>query len=140
MNELVATDNGTLFNPATAKASYCSMSANTPEEKKKLFNAINATGKHLKDLVNMDLEIMHVYAETVEFVDKSDGTVTPGVRMVVIDNKGESYQTCSQGVFSSLQKMFSIYGEPSSWEKAIKVKVKQLNRGDNRNVLYLELV
>lgn len=140
MEQLATTDNGTLFNPATAATSYCSMAAKTVEEKKKLFNAINATGKQLKDMVNMDLDVRHVYAETVEFVDKADGTVTPGVRMVIIDDNGESYQTCAQGVFSSLQKMFSIYGEPNSWKSPIKVKVKQLNRGDNRNVLYLELV
>ena len=46
-------------------------------------------------------------------------------RIVLIDDKGESYQCVSNGVWGSLKKMFAVYGAPT-YEEPINVVVKQV--------------
>ena len=54
-----------------------------------------------------------------------DGTVEQAPRIVLIDDKGESYQCVSNGVWGSLKKMFAVYGAPT-YEEPINVVVKQV--------------
>lgn len=111
-----------------AQVSYCSMSAETNEEKLKLFKAINDTDKRLSDVVNTVIMLKDIYAEQVNFVDEETGEITPGVRIVLVDDKGTSYGCASQGVFNAISKLISIFGEPT-WEPALPVKVKEIKKG-----------
>lgn len=111
-----------------AQVSYCSMSAETEEEKLKLFKAINDTDKRLSDMVNTTIMLKDIYAEQVNFVDEETGEITPGVRIVLVDDKGVSYGCASQGVFNAISKLISIFGEPT-WETPLPVKVKEIKRG-----------
>ena len=111
-----------------ARVSYCSMSANTDAEKLKLFKAINDTDMRLSDVVNTTIMLKDIYAEQVDFADEETGEITPGVRIVLVDENGTSYGCASQGVFNAINKLISIFGEPT-WETPIPVKVKEIKKG-----------
>lgn len=120
--------------------SYCSMLAETAEEKAVLYNAMNAPDKRLKDCINLDINIKDVFVEVVNCINKETGIVEKCPRTVIIDDKGVGYQCVSLGVFSALKKLFAVYGEPAAWEKPLKVKVKQINKSADKNILTLEVV
>lgn len=120
--------------------SYCSMVAQTVEDKAVLYNAMNAPDKRLKDCINLDINIKDVFVEVVNCINKETGIVEKCPRTVIIDDKGVGYQCVSLGVFSALKKLFAVYGEPSVWEKPLKVKVKQINKSADKNILTLEVV
>lgn len=128
-----------LVDRSSATMSYCSVKATTNEEKVALFNAINNPEKRLKEMVNVPIALKDVYCERVTFIDKGTGEAQPGVRMVLIAEDGTAYQAASKGVFSSLDKLFKVFGYPNTWDKPISIIPKVIDRGTNRQVLVFSL-
>lgn len=120
--------------------SYCSMVAETQEQKAVLYNAMNAPEKRLKECVNLEINIKDVFVEVVNCTNKNTGLIEKCPRTVIIDDKGIGYQAVSLGVFSALKKLFAVYGEPISWEKPLRVRVKQISKSADKNILTLEVV
>lgn len=124
----------------TAEVSFCSMIAETLDEKKALFTAMNNPTKKLDECVNMTIMAKDVYAESLQFVDEKTGEIQPGVRIVIIDTEGNSYGCCAMGVFSALKKLFKVFGMPT-WEEGIAVTPYTVpsRRVPNGKVLTLKL-
>ena len=121
----------------SAQTQFCSLSASTDEEKAKLFNAINNPEKRLADCINMTINAKDLYIEVVNCTNEQTGEVTACPRIVIIDEKGVSYQAVSLGIYSALKKVIQIFGAPS-WQKPIKLSVKQVTKGA-RKMLTLEI-
>lgn len=116
----------------TRQTQYCSVVAQTDEEKALLFNATNNTAHRLSDCINMVINVKDVFVEVVNCTNQETGEVTPCPRIVLINEKGEGYQCVSLGIFSALKKLFAIYGEPKDWSKPIKLEVKQVTKGERK--------
>lgn len=113
----------------TAQLSYCSIKAETDTDKAKLYNAMNNPDGRLADCINMTIAIKDLYIEVVNCTNEETGEVTACPRIVIIDDKGKSYQCVSIGIYSSLKKIIQIFGEPTAWTKPVKVMVKQITKG-----------
>lgn len=122
----------------TAKTQFCSMIADSDEAKAKLYNAMNNPDKRLSDMINMQINAKDLYIEVVNCTNTETGEVTACPRIVIIDEKGRSYQAVSIGIYSALKKVIQVYGAPT-WEKAIKLEVKQITKGE-RKMLTLNVV
>lgn len=105
--------------------SYCSMTANTEEEKAALFAAMSNPTHKLADCINMEIDFKNVYVEMIDIVDRNDGQIKTMARTVLMDEKGESYQCVSTGVYEGLKKLFRVYGRPESWQKPLRIKILQ---------------
>lgn len=116
----------------TRQTQYCSVVAQTDEEKALLFNATNNTAHRLSDCINMVINVKDVFVEVVNCTNQETGEVTACPRIVLINDKGEGYQCVSMGIFSALKKLFAIYGEPKDWSKPIKLEVKQVTKGERK--------
>lgn len=119
--------------------SYCSLVANSEDEKLTLYNAMNNPDFRLADMINEIINVKDVFVEVVHCTNRKTGEITSCPRIVLIDEAGASYQCVSIGVFSALKKLFSVFGEPSTWTSSIPIKVKQLTKGE-RKMLTLEVV
>ena len=117
----------------TENSMYTSMRAETDEEKAKLFNAMNNPDHRISDMIGKTIIVKDLFVEEVEMANEETGEVVKAPRIVVIDTKGESYQAVSVGVMSAFKKLFQLFGPPT-WEKGIKLEVKQLKKGKN-NIL-----
>lgn len=114
---------------------FCSMAANSPEEKANLFNATNNPAHRIADYINSTIHIKDVFCEIVNVTNRETGEVSQCPRVVLIDDKGEGYQAVSFGVFSALKKLMQVYGVPT-WEPAIPVKVQQISKGTNKMLTF----
>ena len=121
----------------SAQLSFSSLKANTDEEKANLFNAINNPEKRLADCINMKIKAKDLYIEIVNCTNEETGEVTACPRIVIIDDKGVSYQAVSLGIYSALKKVIQIFGAPT-WEKPISLEVKQVTKG-TRKMLTLNI-
>lgn len=119
------------------KASYCSLAADTPEEKAVLFRAMNNPDGRLKDCINLVIYVKDLFCEVVECTNKETGEVSKCPRIVVIDKDGKSYQSVSLGVFNAFKKLMMVYGQPT-WAEPIPVKVKQITKGE-RSILTFDV-
>lgn len=119
---------------------YCSVVAETEEEKIMLYNALNgdADGKRVQDMINMEIEVKDVAFEIVDLIDDKTGEVEEAPRAILISPDGEVYNATSFGVLSSIQRCISVFGEPT-WIPAKKFRVKQA-KTKNGTMLKLDMV
>ena len=122
----------------TAKTQFTSMVATTDDEKAKLYNAMNNPDKRLADCINMVINAKDLYIEVVNCTNQETGEVTACPRIVIIDDKGVSYQCVSIGIYSAFKKVIQVYGAPT-WDKPVKIRVIQITKG-NRKMLTLNVV
>lgn len=122
---------------STAQMSFCSMKAETQEEKTKLYNAMNNPDKRLGDCINKTINAKDLYVEIVSCTNEETGEVTPCPRIVIIDDKGVSYQCVSIGIYSAIKKIIQVFGAPT-WTTPIKLEVIQITKG-NRKMLTLNV-
>lgn len=120
---------------------YCSIKADSFDEKAKVYNALNSPDKKLSEMINIVIEVKDIVAHEVQLVNEETGLVTNCLRTILVGADGTTYNAVSQGVANSLTRIFQIFGEPSTWEKPIKVKPVQkvTNNGTNK-VTILEVV
>lgn len=120
---------------------YYSFQPETMKDKVTLFNALNNPNKRIEDCINMEIKVKHILVEQVEIIEERTGEMIVAPRIVLLDDKNESYTCVSLGMFSALKRTFQIFGEPSEWKKAITFRVVQkATRNGNNKVLTLELI
>lgn len=124
-------EEGTNFivNLKSASTSYCSLNVNTQKEKEHLFNIISSPTDRIANMINEIIELKDIYVETVELTNEETGEINFAPRTILIDKNGKSFECVSIGIFSALKKLFQIFGEPCIWEKPIKIKIKQIQKG-----------
>lgn len=108
--------------------SFCSMVATTEEEKVNIFNAMNSAEKSIKECVNMELHIVDVFMEVVQCINEETGETKACPRTVLIDKDGVGYTAVSVGVFSSLKKLFQVFGVPT-WKTPVIIIPKIISKG-----------
>lgn len=108
----------------TNLAAFCSVNAETMEDKALVFNAANNPQHKVADFINKKIMVKDIYAETLELVNKDTGEIDKAPRIVFIDDQGEAYECVSVGMFSALKKLIATFGEPT-WEQPIPVVIKQ---------------
>lgn len=104
-----------------------------------IYNAINNKGESLDDHKGEVLEIVNVAAHPVSLVDENTGEVVDALRTVLIDKNGINYDAVSQGIASSLQKIFGIVGMPPWNNEPLKIKVveQKTRKGFKTNTIEL---
>lgn len=124
-----------IFEQGNQKPAYCSIVAESFDDKAKIFNAMSSPDERLRNHINEIIKIRDVYCEIVECVNKDTGETSEAPRVVLIDTEGKSYQCVSSGIFNSLKRLFTVFGMPT-WEKGVPCKVKQVSNGE-RQILTL---
>ena len=124
-----------IFEQGNQKPAYCSIVAESFEDKAKIFNAMSSPDERLRNHINEVIKIRDVYCEIVESTNKYTGETSEAPRVVLIDTEGKSYQCVSTGIFNSLKRLFTVFGMPT-WEKGVPCKVKQVSNGE-RQILTL---
>lgn len=104
-----------------------------------IYNAVNSKGESLDDHKGEVLEIVNVAAHPVSLVDENTGEVVQAMRTVLIDKNGKNFDAVSQGVVSSLQKIFAIVGKPPYNDEPLKIKVveQKTRKGYKTNTIEL---
>ena len=121
-----------------AQTAYCSLKADSAQDKATLYNATNSTQERIGDHINEVIAVRHIYVEAVQCTNRETGEIKACPRVVLITDKGVGYQAVSLGVYSSVKKLIQIFGEPQNWTAAIKLKIRQLTRGEYK-ILTLEI-
>ncbi len=129
-----------LVDLTTAQTSYCSMTPETPEEQKALYNAVNAPAHRLSEFIGQEITVSDVYVEIVKITNTETGEVTEAPRIVLFDGNGESWACTSIGIFGALKKLFAVFGTPETWREPLTLRVKQIERGNGKRLLSLVAV
>lgn len=102
-----------------------SMPGDSFEERTNLVRVVENAAP-IQEHVGETISLVHVVVERAEFVNEQTGEFEPGARVTMIDTEGRSYVASSKGVLNSVQRLFSIVGNPDTWEgQSVPVKVVQ---------------
>ena len=96
-------------------------------------------GESLDDHKGEILEIVNVAAHPVSLVDENSSEVVDTLRIVLVDKNGVNYDAVSQGIASSIQKIFGIVGMPPWTGEPLKIKVveQKTRKGFKTNTIEL---
>lgn len=92
----------------------------TVETKMKIYNAMNESDKKLADQLNLNVTLKDLIAYPIQLVSEQTGELVEAMRMVFIDEKGETYSSVSKGILGSVQNIIGLFG-PAPWEPGITV-------------------
>lgn len=112
---------------------YCSMVAETREEKAVLYNAVQNPDSKISDHINQKIQFINVKMEQVEMTDEETGETRKAIRTILITPDGKGILCTSNGIARSLYDMFSIFGTPDTWEgEVMECIVRQVETGKGR--------
>jgi hypothetical protein len=100
----------------------CSFDLKTPAGRELLQKCEEEPDKPVRELVNMELQLQHVYARVVDYTNPETGEVYPILRICLVDDKGNVHPCASDGVRDSLVRLMAGHGMPP-WKKPIPVRI-----------------
>lgn len=151
-----------IFNDANLGSQFISFTAETHEDRVKLFNAINAPTDRLQNFINTPLKIRDVIVSVVKLAEKNDddsdkskgkGKVkedeeNPFInepkkmhdvyRVILLDAEGKSYTATSVGIYNSIQTLYNVFGT-LHFEDGLDIIVRQ-KQLKNGNTLTINLI
>ena len=114
-----------------------SFQAETVEDKKALYNAINSPDFRIADMINKPINIRDALIMTVALSDDDTGEVREMPRSILIDTEGKTYTAVSSGIASSLRNIFSVFGT-LHFDDGLEMTVKQVKKkkGSTLNLVF----
>lgn len=116
MNEM------TIFNAASNAIPYCSFQPDTAEGATALFNAMSQAENAVKEFVNMDIEVAHVFVQGTVKVDDETGEARDTAKTVLFDSEGHTYATTSTPFYKALVNLCTMIGSPDKWVSPVVIK------------------
>lgn len=108
MNEIIKIANETL--PVVS-----SFNAETIEDKKRFYNALNNPAGDVKDLINQPIEISDYHMQWEQRTN-DDGEPYDRIKTTIITADGNSYTTTYKSFAKSLVQLMQVFGLPESWD------------------------
>lgn len=130
--EMTTPDNTTIEAIKGSSIAYCSMVANTKEEKIALYNATSNPEARLGDMVGEEINVVHIVFEMITVKDDA-GFESEAPRIILIDDNGKSYTAVSWGIYNSLKNVFRYIDNPP-FNPPLKIKVTQVVKGTKRTL------
>lgn len=123
---------------------YFSRVAETEEDQIELYKVFNDSDSglvtQLKNMIDKEITVKHVYTLPYESFDEKTGVVTDGVTTTIEDVDGSYYATSSKSVYHKIFSIMQTFGYPTDENyKPIKVKVIGIRR-QNGVQIDLELI
>lgn len=140
---IVQLDDGT-FKKNMKYRKFFSRQAETQDEKIELYKVFNDSDSELvtpmKNMVDKEITIAHVFLQPYESFDEQTGKLTSGVTTTLEDVDGSYYATSSKTVYYTLSNIFETFGTPTD-ENYKPVKVKVIGRKQKNGVqIDLEII
>ena len=108
----------------TNKTIVTSLTLDTIEDKKKMFNAMNATDYSLSEHLEQPIKVVDYLIHDCEIAD-DNGEKQETKRLVLFDEDGKTYSTVSNSAYDSFGKIVTIFGEPSEWNGELSIKASE---------------
>lgn len=101
-----------------------SMQANSIDDKKRFYNALNSPNGDVRDVVNTEITLKDFHMSYEEKVNE-EGEFFKAVKTTIVLTDGRSYSTTYKSFAKSLIQLMQIFGTPDEWENhEIRIKVR----------------
>jgi hypothetical protein len=125
-NYAITKDENGKFKRKAVYSHYSSVVPETKEQKVAMFNLLNgddeqtaALGEHIGAL----LQVANVIHNPYDSLNEDTGELEYGVLTYLFTPEDQVFVTSSKSVYHTLQNVYKVWGEPTSWEEPLKFKV-----------------
>lgn len=109
------------------------------EARKAIYTATNDAEK-VSDHLDETFALKHVVVQSLDIADEETGVISPVVRTILIADDGRAYAAISEQLYSSVQGIIAILGEPASWPEPVNVQVVEKRSSKGRRFFSISLV
>lgn len=120
-------------------AGWCSLAAVDDRDKVTLFNAVTTPTK-LSAQINKQITVRHIYVEVVQVTSEETGQLVNAPRVVLIDDKGNGFQSVGSGIYNACKRIIGIFGDPANWATPHVVEVVNVDLPGGRHTYTLKIV
>lgn len=115
---------------------FTTVKAETIEERKRIFNALQKCDVMIKDIPGQEIEFDGVHVREYEKKElKEDGTQRIGHTTILFGTDGKTYVTASNYFFNSIAQIIAANGGNITKENPIKIKiVKRQTKGQGEAI------
>lgn len=106
------------------RPSIASWDLTTPEGRELLQRCEETPDEKLRELVNQEILVQHVYAKIVDYTNEATSEVYPITRICLITPEGKVHACAADGVRDSINRLSQGRGYPP-WKVPVRVKVAQ---------------
>lgn len=92
-----------------------SFNAETIDDKKRFYNALNNPAGDVKDIINQPIEISDYHMQWEQRTN-DDGFSYDRIKTTIITSDGKSFTTTYKSFAKSLVQLMQVFGLPESWE------------------------
>lgn len=110
-----------------SKQTYCSMSIDTDEDRKKLYNVLGNSDTRVVDHLDEVIALKDVVLQKFPKADEETGEITYSHRVILIDKDNKTYASGSRGLYRSIIQLIQVIGEPHNWSTPVNIKVLETN-------------
>ena len=110
----------------------------SPDDKIKLYNAVNAPETRIADMVNKPICLIDVIMVKCKINDRGRSAERDAIRVILVDDNGETYAATSSGITNSVRNIFNIFGT-LHFPEGLKVTIEQI-KTSNGNTLTMKLM
>jgi hypothetical protein len=115
---------------------YTTLNGSSRKDRAQALNAINAPeSKGVSDYIGKTINLVNVVCHGISMQNEETGEMNNVTRTILIDSEGNRYACISKGVVESLNKIFGIFGLPSSWEEPLPVIPQRIKAGKGRKLI-----
>lgn len=119
------------------RRTYCSVKADTIEDKKRLFQASLKCDELLNNVVGQVIAVKDVLIQETDVVENGEPRLK--TRTILFDANGKTYVTPSIYFYNSIKNMMNFLGNPTEWNEPVEIKITKLDLGDGKKPLSFEL-
>ena len=123
-----------------SKELYCSLPADTVEDKKAIFKVLGSADYKVADTLGTTINLRNVLVQKYEKVNQETGEVETKYRTILIDENGTTYASASKGLFTSCKRLFALMGLPENWTEALPIKVEEIKTTQGFKTYEIKLV
>lgn len=117
---------------------YCSIKPSNPKEAAIIHAAMTASDAlPLTELVGNEVSVANLIVHKVSG-ESMEGKQRDFIRMVLLDDQGNAYSTCSDSALDCIAKAIALVGVPP-WHPPMRFKVSERRTNSNRKTLILKL-
>lgn len=120
-------------------SAYCTMQALDNKARVTLFNACSNPVK-LSTMINKRFKLLHIYAEIIRVKSEMSGEMVNAPRVILIDDHGQGYQAVSTGIYNSVKRIISLFGNPATWDAPHTVEVQHVDLKDGQHTFNLLVI
>lgn len=123
-----------------SKELYCSLPADTVEDKKAIFKVLGSADYKVADTLGTTINLRNVLVQKYEKVNQETGEVETKYRTILIDENGTTYASASKGLFTSCKRLFALMGLPENWTEPLPIKVEEVKTTQGFKTYEIKLV